>query len=177
MKRALIKHARHGLPLSLFLSPLLLLSTADAQNRNFQARLAGFQEVPAISTAAGGTFRARISDDGAAIHYQLSYGDLEGDVSMAHIHLGQRSVNGGIAAWLCSNIGTPGVQPCPPPPATISGILMAADVVGPAAQGIAAGEFAELVRAMRAGAAYVNVHTSLHPGGEIRSQLSPGANE
>jgi len=174
MKRTLVKHV---LPIPLLLSPLLLLSAADAQNRNFQARLGGFQEVPAISTGAGGTFRARISNDGAAIHYQLSYSALEGAVSMAHIHLGQRSVNGGIAAWLCSNVGTPGVQPCPAPPATISGILLAADVVGPAGQGIAEGEFDELVRAMRAGAAYVNVHTSLHPGGEIRSQLSPGANE
>ena len=97
------------------LLPLLLLplSAADAQNRNFKATLAGFQEVPAISTAAGGRFQARISDDGAAIHYQLSYRALEGAVSMAHIHLGQKSVNGGIAVWLCSNLGTPGVQPCP----------------------------------------------------------------
>ena len=96
---------------------------------------------------------------------------------MAHIHLGQKSVNGGIAVWLCSNLGTPGVQPCPAPPATISGIVMAADVVGPAGQGVAAGEFAELVRAIRSGVSYVNVHTSLHPGGEIRSQLSPGNND
>ena len=161
------------------LLPLLLLplATADAQNRNFKASLAGFQEVPAISTAAGGTFQARISDDGAAIHYQLSYQALEGNVSMAHIHVGQVSVNGGIAVWLCSNIGTPGVQPCPAPPATISGIAMAADVVGPAGQGVSAGEFDELVRAIRSGVAYVNVHTSLHPGGEIRSQLSPGNND
>lgn len=173
MKRALIDRA---VPLSLLLVPLLLLP-AGAQNRNFKATLAGYQEVPAISTAGGGTFQARISDDGAAIHYQLSYDGLEGNVSMAHIHVGQRSVNGGIAVWLCSNLGTPGVQPCPAPPATISGIAMAANVVGPAGQGVAAGEFAELVRAIRAGVAYVNVHTSLHPGGEIRSQLSPGANE
>ena len=45
------------------------------------------------------------------------------------------------------------------------------NVIGPAAQGIAAGEFAELVRAIRAGATYVNVHTTVHPGGEIRKQL------
>lgn len=161
------------------LLPLLLLplAAADAQNRNFRGALVGFQEVPAISTAAGGRFQARISDDGAAIHYRLSYRALEGDVSMAHIHFGQKSVNGGVAAWLCSNVGTPGVQPCPAPPATISGILMAADVIGPASQGIAAGEFAELVRAIRAGAAYVNVHTSTFPGGEIRSQLRPGSND
>jgi len=42
---------------------------------------------------------------------------------------------------------------------------------GAASQGLAAGEFTELVRAIRAGATYVNVHTTGHPGGEIRAQL------
>ena len=45
-------------------------------------------------------------------------------------------------------------------------------MIGPAGQGIAAGEFAELVRALRAGAAYANVHTTAHPGGEIRGQVA-----
>ena len=51
------------------LLPLLLpLAAADAQHRNFRGALVGFQEVPAISTAAGGRFQARINDDGAANH-------------------------------------------------------------------------------------------------------------
>jgi hypothetical protein len=152
----------------------LPLGTAAAQTKLFKGNMAGTAEVPAVSTAARGVFNARISDDGAAIHYQLAYTGLEGDVSMAHIHLGQRSVNGGIAVWLCSNLGTPGVQPCPAPPATISGIVTAADIVGPASQGLVAGEFAELVRAVRNGTAYANVHSSKFPGGEIRAQLDPG---
>ena len=77
--------------------------------------------------------------------------------------------------FLCSNLGTPGVQPCPAPPATISGILTAADVIGPASQGVAAGEFAEVVAAIRAGVAYANVHSSKFPGGEIRAQVDAGA--
>ena len=40
---------------------------------------------------------------------------------------------------------------------------MPVDVIGPAAQGIAAGEFDELVEALRAGVAYANVHSSLVP--------------
>jgi len=47
-----------------------------------------------------------------------------------------------------------------------------ADVIGPAGQGIKPGEYAELLRAIRAGATYANVHSSLYPSGEIRAQLN-----
>ena len=47
--------------------------------------------------------------------------------------------------------------------------LVALDV--PAKLGIAAGEFAELVRAMRNGATYVNVHSVTYPAGEIRGNI------
>jgi hypothetical protein len=59
----------------------------------------------------------------------------------------------------------------------VSGTITPASVIGPAAQGIQAGEFAELVRALRAGAAYANVHTTTFPGGEIRGQISGGDEE
>ena len=49
---------------------------------------------------------------------------------------------------------------------------MPADVIGPAGQGIKPGEYAELLRAIRAGATYANVHSSLYPSGEIRAQLN-----
>lgn len=154
---------------------LCLPLAASAENKQFHANLAGTSEVPAVSTAAGGSFLARISADGGAIHYQLSYEALEGDVTQAHIHIGQSGANGGVAAFLCSNLGTPGVQSCPTPPATISGILTAVDVIGPASQGVAAGEFAEVVAAIRAGVAYANVHSTKFPGGEIRAQVDSGA--
>ena len=50
-------------------------------------------------------------------------------------------------------------------------MLTADDVVGPAARGITAGQFDELVAAIRDGSTYVNVHSSLYQGGEIRAQL------
>ncbi|WP_363797185.1 CHRD domain-containing protein [Lysobacter firmicutimachus] len=156
------------------------IAPAQAEHREFRAVLEGEQEVPLVSTAGGGGFRARIGD-GGAIHYELSYSDLEGAVTQAHIHLGQRGVNGGIAVWLCSNLASPptppGVQACPAPPARITGTILPADVVGPAGQGIAAGEFEELVRALRQGNAYANVHTSKFPGGEVRSQLGDRRND
>ena len=144
--------------------------------KQIKALLTGYEEVPAVSTAASGELRARISNDESEIEYTLSYSDLEGAVLQSHIHLGQAGVNGGVSVFLCTNLGNgpAGTQPCPAPPATITGTLRAADVVGPAAQGIAPGEFAELIRAIRAGSTYVNVHSSKFPGGEVRSQIDPG---
>jgi hypothetical protein len=134
--------------------------------------LTGYEEVPAVSTAASGKFEATVKPAGDTITYKLQYTGLEGAVQQSHIHFGQRGVNGGISVFLCTNLGNrPGAQACPPPPATVEGTLTAADVIGPAGQGITAGEFDELIAAIRAGATYVNVHSTKWPGGELRSQL------
>jgi hypothetical protein len=137
-------------------------------------RLNGYNEVPvALSTTGDGRFRLRVDDRAQELTYQLSYSNLEGTVTQAHIHFGSVSQAGGISVFLCSNLGNgpAGTQACPAAPATISGTITAVDVIGPAAQGIAAGQFAELVDAVRAGFTYVNVHTTLFPAGEIRAQL------
>jgi hypothetical protein len=141
--------------------------------REVRTRLTGFQEVPAISTDAGGKFRAKLRTSSQEIRYELRYADLTGAVQQAHIHIGQRSVNGGISVFLCSNLGNgpAGTQACPPAPATISGTIRPADVIGPADQGIDPMEFDELVGAIRAGVAYANVHSATFPTGEIRGQL------
>jgi hypothetical protein len=137
--------------------------------------LTGYQETPsAVSTTGNGTFAARISNDESQIDWELSYSDLEGAVQQAHIHFGQRSVTGPISVFLCTNLGNgpAGTQPCPAPPATISGTIVAADVTNLANErGISAGEFDELLQAIRAGVTYVNVHSTRWPGGEIRSQI------
>jgi CHRD domain-containing protein len=137
--------------------------------------LSGYNETPlTLSTTGNGEFHARISNDETQIQYQLSYADLEGSVTQAHIHLGEPAITGGISVFLCSNLGNgpAGTHPCPAPPATITGTIRASDVIGPAAQGLGAGQLAELIAAIRAGATYVNVHSSLYPGGEIRSPIN-----
>ena len=153
---------------------LLAMTTAVVwAGKGIREALTGYEEVPAVSTTGNGEFNARISKDESRIDWELSYSDLEGAVQQAHIHIGQTGVNGGIMVFLCTNLGNgpAGTQPCPAPPATISGTLVAADVVGPAAQGIAVGELDEVIAAIRAGASYVNVHSTTFPGGEIRSQI------
>ena len=144
--------------------------------RNFRADLTGYEEVPAFSSAGHGKFEARISKDGTMVEWQLSYGDLASPIRQSHIHFGQAGVNGSISVFLCTNLGNgpAGTAVCPQSPGSISGIFVAADVIGPATQGISAGELAELIAAIRAGVAYVNVHTDVSPGGEVRGQLRPG---
>jgi hypothetical protein len=155
----------------------VVLTTAAEGNggsRVIRAQLSGFQENPlALSSDGVGHFRARIDPGAGTITYRLSYDSLEGSVTQAHIHFGSPSQVGGVAAFLCSNLGNGpvGTQACPASPGVITGTIRAADVIGPAAQGIAAGEFNELLAAIRADTTYVNVHSDLYPIGEIRSQL------
>jgi hypothetical protein len=146
----------------------------DGVRNVLAVQLSGYQEDPLVlSTTGKGLFLARIDDRKQEITYRLSYSSLVGDVLQAHIHLGGTHQSGGISVFLCSNLGNgpAGTQACPAAPATITGTIRPADVVGPANQGIAAQEFGELVAAIRAGVTYVNVHSATYPGGEIRGQL------
>jgi CHRD domain len=137
--------------------------------------MTGYLEAPPVSSVASGKFEARIDDAADEIHYTLSYENLEAPVAQSHIHFGQRSVSGGISAWLCEGtIQSPSASTpaCPGQGGTVSGTITPLEVIGPAGQGIAAGEFEELVAAIRAGRAYANVHSTKFPGGEIRAQLN-----
>jgi hypothetical protein len=130
--------------------------------------MTSYLEVPALSSGASGSFEAKIDDAAPRIDYTLTFTGLEDSVLFAHIHVGQRSVNGGVSAFLCGGGG----KPACPQSGTVTGTVVPADVIGPAGQGIAAGEFAELVAAMRAGRTYANVHSAKFPGGEIRGQIN-----
>ena len=151
-----------------------LAASTAVRAEHVQATLSGYQEVPAVSTAAAGEFRAKIGHDDQFIDYELSYSGLQGTVTQAHIHFAQRSVNGSIVIWLCgtaTNPGPAGTQACPASGSIVGTITAANVVAGAASQQIAAGELAEVIAAMRARAAYANVHTNLSPGGEIRGQI------
>jgi hypothetical protein len=181
------------------LGAVAVIATAIAKNgsggggRDFSAKLTGYEEIipasftppatfvgeaGAVSTEGSGRFRARVKREGSTltIEYRLQYEDLEGaTTTQAHIHFGQKHTVGGVSAFLCGGSPPASDKPaCDPDSDTIEGTIDAADVIGPSGQGIAAGEIAELIRAMRNGAAYVNVHTNLYPGGEIRGQIGHG---
>jgi hypothetical protein len=152
-------------------------AVAGGGSKNFRTHdLNGYAENPDVSTVATGDFSARLSDDGTKLHYELSYSGLEGTVTQAHVHFAKAGVNGGISFWLCETAGTQSpsasTPACPEPGGTVEGVITAAEVIGPAGQGIAAGELAEIIAAMRAGHAYANVHSSKFPGGEVRAQIN-----
>lgn len=150
-------------------------AVAGSGSKHFRGTpMNGYEENPDVSTVASGSFRAELSDDGSSVAYTLSYSGLEGTVTQAHIHFGKPAVNGGISMWLCETAGTQSPSastPTCPQSGTVTGVLTALEVVGPAGQGIAAGEFAEILAAMRAGATYANVHSSKFGGGEVRAQI------
>jgi hypothetical protein len=142
---------------------------------HLSATLGGYQEVPSISSTGTASFTADVAQDGQSVGWQVSYANLEGSITQSHIHFGQRSVNGGISVFLCTNLGNgpAGTQACPGPhDGTFSGTFGPADVIGPSAQGITAGEWDELMNAIDAGKAYANIHSTTWPGGEIRAQLN-----
>ena len=147
-------------------------------SNKFSAKLIGYSEVPAQSTPGNGSLRLRIVG-GDTIHYTLHYEDFEqpaeGDTTQAHIHFGARSTNGGVAAFLCG--GAPPLSdkpPCTPTEGTFEGDIDAADVNTVGNQGITSGEMAELIRAIRKGVTYGNVHTTRVASGLIRGQLERG---
>jgi CHRD domain len=163
-------------------APLLILvaaaGMADDDRRpahRVAAQLRPTNEVPALSSTGHGRFQATIDDTNQTISFELSYDDLEAAPVQAHIHVGQRHVNGGVSVFLC---GPAPQQPCAPSPAKIIGVLTPANIVGPVEQGIdpatdAASGFVELVRLLRSGHTYANVHSTKFPGGEIRGQVRP----
>ena len=134
-----------------------------------RAQLAGWQEVPVVSTGASGEFEARLESDGT-LSYELRYQGLEGGtVLFAHIHLAQPSVNGAVMTFLCGG----GTKPtaCPGPDGAVTGTIAAADIQAIGTQQLPAGGYDEFLNALRQGLAYVNVHTTASPGGEIRGQV------
>jgi CHRD domain len=159
---------------------MIVTGAANAQSDNGQrkghADLSGFQENPTLSSPASGTLDVQISKGGDSLDYTLTYAGIPTHVLFSHIHLGRPAINGGIMVFLCTNgtppAGVPTPPPCPEGGGTVSGTLTAADVLAVTAQGIATGEFGELVDALRSEAAYGNLHSMTFPGGEIRGQIT-----
>jgi hypothetical protein len=135
---------------------------AAGSDRNFVAHLTGAEEVPPRDTQAQGQAILHVSKDGTAITYKLIAVNIE-NVVAGHIHRGPVGVNGPVVANLISAAATTQM----PNGIRAEGTITAADLVGP----LAGHPLSDLLAEIEAGNAYVNVHTSQNPGGEIRGQL------
>lgn len=155
------------------------LHTSMAQAQDWEhrdclrAELTSFNQVPSVLARGHGHFYAEINED-HTISFELSYAEMSSPVVQAHIHFGAGKTNGGVMVFLCG-----GVKPACPASGTVTGTITAADVsVLPATngdsvipQGVQPGDLAGLIKAVRSGDTYVNVHTTNFPNGEIRGQV------
>lgn len=157
------------------LAALVCLSLpAMADGFRFRAVLSGWEEVPSVSTSASGELNLELAGDAQSINYTLNFSGLSSAVQQSHVHFAGPSVNGSIIVWLCGSANLPGPAGTPacPQSGSVSGVITSSSVLASSAtQQLAAGDIARLVRLLRAGAGYANVHTSTSPGGEIRGQI------
>ena len=156
------------------LAALLTAMPLAAQAETFRAFLSGYEEVPAVSTVATGTFEAVSAGDWNSIEFVLTYSNLQATIQQGHIHFAQSGVNGPIVVWLCgttTNPGPAGTQTCPQS-GTVRGVIGSANVLAsPSTQQLPAGAIGQIISALKAGAAYVNIHSAASPGGEVRGQI------
>ncbi|HVC00468.1 MAG TPA: CHRD domain-containing protein, partial [Candidatus Dormibacteraeota bacterium] len=88
------------------------------------------------------------------------------EVTMAHIHMAAAGKNGPVAVWLYPT------KSYPVKTGKFSGLLARGTITAAQLGGPLKGQtIADLVKEIRDGDAYVNVHTKAHPGGEIRGQI------
>ena len=133
----------------------------------FQADLSGAQEVPARPTAANGT--AQIFIDGDLISYAIEIDDID-SITAAHIHSGVPGVNGPIRLFLYPPLPPAAGETVPRISTSDKRILIESTVPSSNVTGVT---YQELLNQMRNGGAYVNVHTTTFPGGEMRGVVRP----
>ncbi len=155
--------------LAVILLTLVVPAMAGAANQTFTAHLTGDQGVPPVKTEASGEAKFYLKKGGKALHYKLKVKNLT-DVTMAHIHLGSASENGPVAVWL---------YPAGPPPVVkpgrFSGVLAKGTITEKDLMDTLKGKpLSALIEDIEGGKAYVNVHTTAHPDGEIRGQIGMG---
>jgi len=134
-----------------------------------RAELRGLNEVPPTTSQGSASLRAQLDEDAQTIDFTLDFQNLTAAPAAAHIHFGATKINGGVMVFFCGGGGKPA---CPATTSgTVTGTIAVADVVGPAAQGITAGDFTDVVRAIRTGNSYANMHSVNFPGGEVRGKV------
>jgi len=128
----------------------------------YSAHLEGKAEVPAVESKAGGDANFTVTADGKEITYVIKVKNIE-NVTAAHIHAGKRVEIGKVVAGLFAGPKKEGKFSGE----LIEGTITRKDLTGP----LAGKTIKDLIDLMKKGDAYVNVHTTTNPGGEIRGEI------
>ena len=153
---------------ALALVALFVLTTvglAAGPSEVWTTRLSGQNEDPPNDSKAHGSATLRIVRDGktiTSIEYRVRVSNLN-DLTGGHIHSGAEGTSGPVVVNLNPRIGSGRAQGI-----VAEGSFDASDLTGPLT-GLTLDDFYEL---LTSGEAYVNLHTTTYPGGEIRGQLS-----
>ena len=134
---------------------------------SFHIRLVGSQQNPPVTTHAFGRANVRLIENGTALQFRVTVCNIA-NVTMAHIHVGASGKNGPVILFLY-HMHDPLFSSAHGCEILSSGTLHPSDLILSAVNGI--NNWTDFVNALLAGNTYVNVHTSVNPGGEIRGQL------
>ena len=138
-----------------------LATYSFAAEKSFKAMLVGSESVPAVETMAKGDATFTVIKDEEALSYYVTVSDIE-NVTAAHIHLGKKGENGPPVA-LISNEKRVG---------KFSGTLAEGTITKKDLMGSMKDKSVEdLIKQIKKGDAYLNVHTDKYPNGEIRGQI------
>lgn len=145
-----------------------LAAPASAQQFTMLATLSGggeaTQTTNGVNTGAFGSATVIVDLGARTITYEVRVFNLPSGVTAAHIHVGSALTNGPVI-----------VNFAPPVPASndfaFSGVVQEAEIVLRPDQGIRSP--LDALQAIMNGNAYVNVHSQVNPGGEVRGQLAP----
>jgi len=143
---------------------------ASATIKVYSFNLDAMQEVPTNSSTAAGSFQLTVDDVADTLSFVMTAFNLQGTVQGAHIHMAPMGSNGSVQFNLFNNADASG-------PVTV-GPFLVPNSYALLGNNKAAGStttlmpLADAINAMPWNF-YVNLHTSVYGGGEIRGQLAP----
>ncbi len=128
----------------------------------YTATLTFGQELPVPSVTSTGSGTASLTDNGTSMSYTITVSGLTSAVTLSHIHVGGPTQASGKIIVTLTAPGTSG---------TSTGSFTAPNQGAVDNNGNPVTTYAQVLNFIKTGNAYVNVHTSSNPGGEVRGQI------
>lgn len=160
------------------MAALLAAGPALAHTVVYEALLDGPSESPPVVSPGTGWARVTLDDHAFTMRVEASFADLVGNVTVSHIHCCTGAAGSGTAGVATPTPSFPGF----PSGVTSGSYDMSFDLTQASSWnaayinangGTTAGAFAALATGLADGKAYLNIHSSFAPGGEIRGFLAP----